>query len=152
MSRAQRLPTFSLRLTRGVSGAWLFARWLLVLALVFDQVSAPFHHHHHDGMETQLELAASHDTMSGGDETHADSDDHVLGSHSAMAIRVDASRLGQLPAIDLAHVAIAVDIGLQLLAAFDSAMPEHWARDRSVPDFRSHRSLPPAGRAPPFHA
>lgn len=151
MSRSQRLPAPSSRLTSSLSSAWLFARWLLVLAMVFDQVSAPFHHRHHDGVEVQLELGVSHDLLGSG-ETHADSDEHHAGSHFAMAIRVDPSRIGQLPAVDPADAAIAVSTSLQLLAALDTPAREHRFRDRSTPDFRSHRSLPPAGRAPPLHA
>ena len=69
MPRTQRLPALSDRLPSGVSSAWLFARWLLVLAMVFDQVSAPFHHHHHDGVEVQLELGVSHDHPGAGDSS-----------------------------------------------------------------------------------
>ncbi len=151
MSRTQRLSALSDRFTSGLGRAWLFARWLLVLAMVFDQVSAPFHHHHHDGVEVQFELGLSHDLLDGG-ETHVDGDEHLAGSHFAMAIRVDSSRIGQLPAVDSADAAIAVNTSLQLLAALDTLAPEHWVRDRSTPDFPSHRSLPPAGRAPPPHA
>lgn len=151
MSRTQRLPALSDRFARGLGGAWLFARWLLVLAMVFDQVSAPFHHHHHDGVEVQLELGVSHDHPGGG-ETRFDGDEHLAGSHFAMAIRVDPSRIGQLPAVDPADAAIAVNTTLLLLAALDKPEPEHWVFDRSTPDFHTHRSLPPAGRAPPLHA
>lgn len=151
MARTQRLPAPADRFASGLSGAWLFARWLLVLAMVFDQFSAPFHHHHHDGVEVQLELGVSHDLLGGG-ETHAYSDEHLAGSHFAMAIRVDPSHIGQLPAVDPADAAIAVNTSLQLLAALDTPAPEHWVRDPSTPDFPSHRSLPPAGRAPPLHA
>ncbi len=141
----------SRRRTSVVSSAWLFARWLLVLALAFDQISAPFHHHQHDGVDAQLELVASHASLDSG-EMHVDSDDHGIGSHSAMAIRVDASRTGQLPAVDPVGAAVAVNTSLRLLAALDEPVRRHWVRDPSTPDFRSHRSLPPAGRAPPLHA
>ena len=151
MSRTQRLPALSGRFASGLGGAWLFARWLLVLAMVFDQVSAPFHHHHHGGVEVQLELGISHDHPGGG-ETHFDGDEHLAGSHFAMAIRVDPSRIGQLPAVDCTDAAIAVNASLLLLAALDKPEPAPWVGDRSTPDFRSHRSLPPAGRAPPVHA
>ena len=151
MSRTQGLPALSDRLPSGLGSAWLFARWLLVLAMVFDQVSAPFHHHHHDGVEVQLELGVSHDHR-GGSESQVDSDEHLAGSHFAMAIRVDPSRIGQLPAVDPADAAIAVNTSLLLLAALDKPAPAPWVGDRSTPDFRSHLSLPPAGRAPPLHA
>lgn len=148
MSRAQQ--PFASR-GRFISGAWLVARWLVVLALVFDQVSAPFHHHQHDGVQAQLELATAHAVLD-SIETHADGDCHEFGSHSAMTLRVDASRTGRLPAVEAAPVVSAVNVGLRSLAMLDEPVRKHWERDRSTPDFRSHRSLPPAGRAPPLHA
>lgn len=151
MSRTQRLPALSDRFTSGLSGAWLFARWLLVLAMVFDQVSAPFHHRHHDGIEVQFESGVSHELLGDG-ATHVDRDEHLAGSHFAMAIRINPSRIGQLPAVDPADAAIAVNTCLLLLAALDAPAPARWVGGRSTPDFRSHRSLPPAGRAPPLHA
>jgi hypothetical protein len=151
MSRTHRLPALSDRFTSGLSSAWLVARWLLVLAMVFDQVSAPFHHHHRDGVEVQFELGLSHSLLDGS-EAHVDGDEHLAGSHFAMAIRVDSSRHGQLPAVDPAEAAIAVNTSLQLLAALDTPELGAWVGDRSTPDFRSHRGLPPAGRAPPLHA
>ena len=150
MSRAPNPIASSRRFTSVVSSAWLFARWLLVLALAFDQISAPFHHHQHDGVDAQLESVASHAALES--ELHVDSDDHGVGSHPAIAIRVDASRNGQLPAVDSVGAAVAVNARLRLLAALDEPVRRHWVRDFSTPDFRSHRSLPPAGRAPPLHA
>lgn len=149
MSRTRNL--LSRRPLGGVSGAWWFARWLLVLVVAFDLLSGPFHHHRHDGVEGQLGLATAHASFDDGD-SHAEDADPALASHSAMAIRIDPSRLGQLPANDNAEVQVALVSVTQLLAAVDELAPEHWRPDRSRPDFRSHRSLPPAGRAPPLHA
>lgn len=151
MSRAQRRLALSDRFASGLSSAWLFARWLLVLAMVFDQVSAPFHHRHRDGGEVQFERVASHG-LSVGSETRADSDEHLAGSHFAMAIRGNPSRIGQRPTVDPADAVLAVNTGRLLLAALDPPVLERWGDDRSTPDFPSHRSLPPAGRAPPLHA
>ncbi len=151
MSGTQQLPARSDRLPSGLSSASLFARWLLVLAMVLAQVSAPFHHHYHDGIAAQLELGVSHELVSGA-EAHADRDEHHAGSHCAIAIRVNLSRFAQPPAVDLADSAIAFNTNWQLFAALDTPAPEEWGRSRTTPDFRSHRSLPPAGRAPPLHA
>ena len=134
-----------------MGGAWWVARWMLVLVLAFDHLSAPFHHHHHNGVEGQLGFGSAHAPFEDGD-THAESDERRLMSHSAMALRVDPSRLGQLPAIDGADVPVAHISVVELLAALDEPPPTHWRPDRSRPDFRSHRSLPPAGRAPPLPA
>lgn len=152
MPSATQRPAMSRRRTRGVSGAWWFARWLLVLVLSFDHVSAPFHHHHHDRADGPVEAATAAPASFDEGETHAESDEHPLLSHSAMAIRVDPSRLGQPPAVDPADAGVAVTSVAELFAALDAPPPVHWRPDRSRPDFRSHRSLPPAGRAPPLHA
>lgn len=129
----------------------MVARWLLVLVVAFDLLSAPFHQHHHDGVDGRLGPATAHVLLDNGD-SHAEDADQPLASHSAMAIRIDPSRLGKLPAIDIPDAQVALISVAQRLTAVDELPPEHWRPDRSRPDFRSHRSLPPAGRAPPLHA
>ncbi len=151
MSRTRNPSTLSRRPLGGVSGAWWFARWLIVLVVAFDLLSAPFHHHHHDGVEGQLEFATAHASLDDSD-AHVESDEHSLVSHATMAIRIDPSRLAQLPPTDNAEVKIALVSVAQLLAAVDELPPPQRRPDRSRPDFRSHRSLPPASRAPPLHA
>lgn len=151
LPRINHRPATSCCRSGSMSGAWWFARWVLVLVLAFDYLSASFHHHQHDGIERQLDLATAHATFDDGD-THAEGEEHPLMSHATMAIRIDPSRLGQLPAADNADAPVALVSVVQLLAAFDEPPPTHWRPDRSRPDFRSHRSLPPAGRAPPLHA
>lgn len=155
----KRLPANAHRPSGGVSGAWWVARWLLVLVLAFDLLSAPFHPHHHDGVEGQLEFAAAHAhayayahaSINDG-AAHAEGEEHPLVSHAATAIRIDPSRLGQLCAADSNDAPVALVAVVQHLAAFDEPPPTRFRPDRSRPDFLSHRSLPPAGRAPPLHA
>lgn len=151
MSRTTHPSILARRPQGGTSGAWWVARWLLVLVVAFDFLSAPFHHHHHDGVEGQLELSTAHVSLETG-ETHVEADDHLLASHAATAIRIDPSRLAQLPPIDNANAQIALVSVAQLLTAVDELLSRQWRPDRSRPDFRSDRSLPPAGRAPPLHA
>ncbi len=152
MSRIQGRLASSDHTSRGPSYLCLVARLILALAMVFNQLGAPFHHHHHDGVEAQLELGISHDQLGGG-ETRADSDEHLAGSHFTIAIRVEPTRIGQLPAIDPPDAADPLDTDLKLSAGLDPpAAPTPIARDRSAPAFRTYRSLPPAGRAPPLHA
>jgi hypothetical protein len=137
----------------GVAGAWWLARWLLVLLLAFDYLSAPFHLHGHDGPGDRHELAVVHGSFADG-HTHAQGEDHPLLSHASMAIRVEPSRLAQRPAAsaaDAADAAVAAVTAVALVAAMDEP-PPHWQPDRSRPRIRPHRSLPPAGRAPPVHA
>ena len=151
MSLAKHSHVISRRRTSDVSRAWWFARWLLVLVVACDFLSAPLHQHHHDGVDGQLGFATAHASLDDAD-LHAEDADHPLASHSALAIRIDPSRLGQLPAIDNAEAQVALVSVAQLLAAVDEVPSEHGRDDRSRPDFRSHRSLPPPGRAPPLHA
>ena len=152
MSRTRSPSTLSHRPLSGVRGAWWFARWLLVLVVAFDLLSAPFHqHHHHDGVTGQLDFATAHVSLDDGD-THADGDEHPSVSHATMAIRIDPSRVGQLRPIDNAEVPVALVAVARCLVSVDELPTVHWRSDRSRPDFQSHRSLPPAGRAPPFHA
>ncbi len=151
MPRTRNPSTLARRSPGGVSDAWWFARWLLVLVVAVDLLSAPFHHHHHDGVEGQVEFATAHASLEDGD-AHMESDEHQLVSHATMAIRIDPSRLAQLPPIDNADAQIALVSAARRLAAVDELPPQHWHPDRSRPDFHSHRSLPPAGRAPPLLA
>ena len=155
MSLANRPFAHTLGRASGVSRVRWVARWLLVLVIVlvlaFDHLSAPFHPHHHDGVEGQHAFCAAHVSFDGGD-ARVDSDEHSPFSHSATALRVDTWQLGQLPAIDGADLPVVLVSVAELLAALDEPPPTHWRPDRSRPDFHSHRSLPPAGRAPPFHA
>ena len=154
---ARHLPAISRRCASSASSAWFLARRLLVLALAVavDHVSAPSHHHLHEGAGGQFEVGTVHACLDGG-ETHADGDEHSPGSRAAMAIRVDPSRVGQLPAADLVVAAAAVSVAFRLFAALADPPPAEWRPDRSQPDFRSHPSLPPAclteATPDPFHA
>lgn len=127
---------------------WLL-RWLLVLMLVWDQVSSPLHHHRHDsGVDAQWLTASTHDAHAS--VPHLDNDDHDLGtSHAVLAVRpqldLSALTLGndsdhgfappQAPPFVDPRPAEAVDVGIAAVA-----------RPRCT-----YRSLPPAGRAPPLH-
>ncbi len=151
MPRAHPASTLS-RCPQGrASSAWWLARWLFVLVVAFDFLSAPFHHHRHDGLDVQIGFATSHAVLDDGG-THAEEQERSVGSHATTAIRIDPSRLAQLPPIDNGQAQIARVSVAQLLAAVNELPPHRWRPDRSRPDVRSHRSLPPAGRAPPLHA
>lgn len=129
----------------------MLARWLLLLALLFDLTSAPFHRHHHEGVDAQFDIAALHDAQDDGN-AHFDADEHGPGSHAALALRNDSSLTDLLPDVDLDQLSLAILPFVQELAGLHASAPVHWKPDRSASDFRSHRSLPPAGRAPPLHA
>ena len=109
----------------------------------------PIYHHRHEGVDGQLGFATAHASIDDGG-MHAEGDEHPLLSHATLAIRIDPSRLAELPPIDHADAQIALVSVAQLLAAVDRLPVQHWRADRSPSDFTSHRSLPPAGRAPPL--
>jgi hypothetical protein len=133
-----------------VGSAWWLLRLVLVLVLAFDHLSAPFHQHGHEGLESHESVVAHLDAHDG--DVHAvDLGDHP-GSHAVMAIKAEPSMTATaVEGLSTSYV-LAPPTVAQLMAASLEPPAEHWQSDRSRPDFRSHRSLPPAGRAPPLHA
>lgn len=125
-------------------------RWILVLALVFDLLSVPWHKHHHEGVDAPLDFQAVHAAVSGA-QPLAHGHDSPPFVHAASAIRVDLSLLGKLPLLDDAAPPALLSL-LELLASIAAEPVSAWPPDAFLPDIRSHRSLPPAGRAPPLHA
>ena len=71
--------------------AWSLVRWLLVLLLMFDQVGAPWHAHHHDsGVDGVVVATATH---AEADESvkHVDApDDQPLWAHATTVLRIEA--------------------------------------------------------------
>lgn len=134
------------------AGVWWCLRWVLVLALIFDLLSVPWHQHHHEGVDAPLDFPATQASVS-GIQPYAHGHDQPPFVHAATAIRVDLSSFGRLPASDGDDAAPPALLSLlQRLATVDAAPVHDWQPASSRFDFRSHRSLPPAGRAPPLHA
>jgi hypothetical protein len=128
---------------------------LLVMVLVFDQVSAPFHQHHHDfGIEGEAALALSHgpsDATLALDSHVEDGHDGLQGGHSAIALRSQStSELSGVQAVADARLSFAAFVVVFPAIEADTPVPD-WP-DRGPPRFTSFKSLPPAGRAPPLHA
>ena len=129
-----------------------WARWLLVLVLVFDQVGTPLHAHHHDQAPDGVWMSAA---LDGDHSANAHLDATGLGDaivHAALAVcpRVEAS----LPFGSASEAAIESSALLSLaflLLAPDEREIRRPAR-AAPPDIDSYRSLPPAGRAPPLHS
>lgn len=130
-------------------------RWLVLIVMVFDILSTPFHHHQHDNdldagfAAAAHQLVDQHDAIASHVED-ADHDAHAVG-HSAMALRTQFE--------STVHASATAADALILASAFvlvfptievDSPVPD-WP-DRGPPQFTSFKSLPPAGRAPPLHA
>ena len=131
------------------------ARWLLVLLLAFDFVASPLHAHLHDtGVDAHAVLvvhAGSADLA-----LHAEEAPEKGLRHATLTARGDSRACVATPPDD---------------ATGGAGLPVSWPSDRlpaapatadagaagfqqavCVPDFPAHRSLPPAGRAPPRRA
>lgn len=141
-------PTGSTWLAQpGKVQAWRVVRWLVILFLVLDQLSSPFHGHHHGGLG---EVHGHAQTMEHAeDEVHTEPKHGEHASHSLLTLRAEQRQLNErLPIVDVSAVTAFVSIYL----AFDDGAERpalQWRLDLDGRDFRSHRSLPPAGRAPP---
>ncbi|HPU08901.1 hypothetical protein [Ectopseudomonas oleovorans] len=127
---------------------WLL-RWLLVLVLVWDQVSSPLHQHRHDsGVDAQWLTASAHGAQA--TTPHLEDDDHDLrASHAVLAVR---------PQLDLRSLALGDDPDHGFASSQNYALAQPGpaeAQAEGVAAFArphsTHRSLPPAGRAPPLH-
>src|SRR5215207_3853302 len=106
MSSAHRTLAASSHCPRGQGTTWWFAQWLLVLVLVLDTVSAPFHHHGHDDAGGAIDVATAQAAFDDA-ATHAEDDEHGLPSHSMKALRVESSRTGRLAGVDRVIAAVA---------------------------------------------
>ena len=126
-------------------------RWLLVLLLVWDQAGSPLHRHHHDSDIDGYALTASHDDGAADVEHLEDPDGDFHFSHAVMAVRPQLRSstvaAGEAEGVVLAQAVLKPVHGA--LAARSRPLP--WS-DTHPPAHALHRSLPPAGRAPPLHA
>jgi hypothetical protein len=132
---------------------WL--RWLLVLLLVFDQVSAPLHLHHHDNGVDVAGMSQGHphaEHLSALDLEDDDDDGGQAGHHASGGPRTSANASAQ-SADGGPDVSIAIS---DLLAAERfgglAASPERvWplALALDTPAKPVPLSRPPDGRAPP---
>ena len=130
------------------------ARWLVLLLLVFDQFSAPWHTHHHDSRVDGTVVAAVHaDELQSGllAETHAEAPDHKsTWAHATTLLRSEiASSVAMAGDIDDGHVSLwpvarltpAIKEPTRLAIA---SLPE--------PPTPAYRSLRPSPQAPPWRA
>lgn len=133
---------------------WLHC--LLVMLLVFDQLSAPLHRHHHDnGVDaTGVALGQPHaDHTDGLDLDDLDDDDEPpAGYHATGAPRSEATASGQ--AVDAspdAASAIGAWLSALWLANLAPAEQTVWplALALDLPARPIPLSRPPDGRAPP---
>ena len=127
-------------------------QWLLVLLLAWDQVGSPLHHHHHDSGIDGSALTTSHGNGAIEDVRHVeDADGGFHLSHAVMAVRPQP-QLSPTAAGEAKDIAVG-EAALALASAEWVADPQSLPWPDTRPATHSpHRSLPPAGRAPPLHA
>lgn len=157
MSSAVRRPTPQRHRGAGALLRRLFS-WLLVAVLALDLVSAPLHAHRHDGewsVGGALAASIAHDDNSPaagsvGIATDIEHDGPPGLSHATASLRSAAEPVADTPSADppappsggpASRVAWAPGTG-------EGAWPPE--PHRAGPG--THQSLPPPGRAPPFHA
>ena len=126
-------------------------QWLLVLLLAWDQVGSPLHHHHHDSGIDSSALTAAHDDGATEVLHLEDADESLEFSHAVMAMRPQ-SQLGTVADAGTDDTAVG-PVAPALVFATPVADLQHVPLPDPEPPVHSlHRSLPPAGRAPPLHA
>lgn len=122
----------------------LALRMLLVLLLVFDQISSPLHTHHHDGVpggQAQL-FSAAHEFLA----QHAESADELGSGHSIAAVKSEARAM-----VVAAKPAAGVAPGMHWLVAPAlqiCSLQADWPPERARPH-STHRNLPPGSQGPP---
>ena len=150
-----RLPTARCASSGVARRVWLL-RWLLVLLLAWDQIGSPLHRHHHESAFGAHALTAHAGVAHVPNAVNADDADSDLDfAHAVMAVRPQFEcRLvaAAFVAAESGHSPVAVQ-SLAARATASLADPRPLLRpDKVPPAYISHRSLPPAGRAPPLHA
>lgn len=143
---------------RVAAWGWLALKWMMVLLMLIDQVGSPLHRHHHDSGVDAAFASGSHHHEASGEVTHFDEGvDHDAFAHATLAVRqANAAQLSVAPyaADDGQFTWVLVTSVLAFLALATlrgESLIRPYARWRA-PSKPSHRSLPPAGRAPPLHA
>ena len=144
-------------LMRGLMRSLTWAlRRLFVLLLVFDLVSAPLHRHHHD---SGIDGSSMHGHLADSTPAahHIEEDSHQTSFfHAVITVRAESRASApdgpSEPDAQGAPLAALWLLPWVLLwpATLASAGPSYTEPD--TPPHRLHRSLPPAGRAPPVRA
>ncbi len=129
-------------------GLWL-SRWLLVLLLIGDQIGSPLHHHHHDSGIDGSWLTATHDSGPTG-MLHLEGWDG--GPSFAHAVTAVQQQTKGDPLVASAAARPAPFFAFTEFINLAPAVATVPRPDQRPPAYSSHRSLPPAGRAPPLHA
>ena len=150
-SRSSSLTALCASTARAARG---LARWLVLLLLVFDQFSAPWHTHHHDSGVDGTALAAVHADGLQSEvfaQTHAEAPDHrSTWVHATTVLRSEVGHSLTRPGDDddghvslwpVARLTPAIKESARLVIA-----------SRQEPPTPAYRSLRPSPQAPPWRA
>lgn len=136
------------------SAAHGLARWLVLLLLVFDQFSAPWHTHHHDsGVDGTVVAAVHADGLQSKvlTETHAEAPDHrSTWAHATTLLRSEvASSLTMAGDNDDGDVSLwpVARLTPAIIASTRLVIASH-----HEPPIPAYRSLRPSPQAPPWRA
>lgn len=135
--------------------------WMMVLILVMDLASSPWHAHHHEGgpdsnVAHAAQIVDRHDFMHGhGDETalHLDADHSAHVVHSVLALRTSPIQLAGAQLQDNPQ-----DLECPFWLSGGSVPPTveanvRWRPGKEREPIPLFRTLPPDGHAPPtLHA
>ena len=128
------------------------ARWLLVLVLVADIAGSPLHRHHHD---TGIDGSSVHGPLAELQHAaqHVEEDSHDTDFvHAVTTVRAESRAAAPDRSADLDSPDVMLPAPWALPGPVIAAITR---RPWTGPDtslHRLHRSLPPAGRAPPVRA
>jgi hypothetical protein len=140
-------------LTRIGSAAGWAARWLLVLVLAVDLIGSPLHGHVHDsGIDSHA--WSVHVDATGWEPAHAEEPDTLVQlRHATLTVRAAAEDTDLSPEVSPVTTLVTWWPSFSLPADV-SPVEERgpWRAAQPPPDYPDHRSLPPAGRAPPLRA
>lgn len=134
-----------------LTAAWCL-RWLLVLLLLADQVSAPLHRHHHEsGIDATVATAGiAHLVEPHG--LHWDEEDSSATHHATAALRADPRAAVAGERVWLADQPPPLPATWTVFALFLPRSSTVSWRPSDGPPPSVPLSLPPDGRAPPARA
>lgn len=137
----------------GLGRRWAqFFRWALVLLLVADIIGSPLHRHHHD---SGIDGSAGHAQLAGRHHTalHVNEDRHELDFvHAVTTVRAESRASVPDAFADTDHQGVALASAWALPGWNVPATARLSWNEPGTALHQLHRSLPPAGRAPPLRA
>jgi|GEM_PF-5894858 len=130
------------------------ARWLVLLLLVFDQFSAPWHAHHHDAGVDGTVVAAVHADVHQSEvlaQAHAEApDDRAAGAHATSVLRSEVALSLTWASDDgTGHVSLWPAARLTPASQDSTRLAIASHQDPPAP---AYRSLRPSPQAPPWRA